>query len=149
MKIRRIFWVKEYIVKKPSIDGHNLGGGVMYCMELAASWLYVKAVGVVAACVLQWVITCVRCLFAEWWDNFKETPHCFSPPPPGVIILPFMSINTCPCRHRICLLFRGVWLASRVITFTLGGISCRMQMADVTCVHTSCLQVERFSMWAV
>lgn len=36
-----------------SIDGHNLGVGVMYCMELAASWLHVKAVGVVAACVLQ------------------------------------------------------------------------------------------------
>lgn len=36
-----------------SIDSHNLGVGVMYCMELAASWLYVKAVGVVAACALQ------------------------------------------------------------------------------------------------
>lgn len=36
-----------------SIGGHNLGVGVMYGIELAASWLHIKAVGVVAACVLQ------------------------------------------------------------------------------------------------
>lgn len=39
----------------------------------------------------------------------------------------------------------SVWLASSVITFQLGGISSRMQMADVTHMHTSCLQVRRFS----
>lgn len=81
------------------------------------------------------------------WMNFQQ-PSAASvpPPPPGGIFLPFMCINTCSHRKHMFLFLGSVWLASRVITFQLGGISSRMQIADVT--HTVCIyHVCRFSRW--
>lgn len=116
--------------------------------------LHLNTVGVaVHACVPQLGLTCVGMYVCvsrmDGWILQKTHAAFFSPPGVGgfFFLLFFMSINTCPHRMHVCLFLGCVWLASRVITFPLEGISIRMQMADVTHTHTSCLQVPRVSRW--
>lgn len=57
----------------------------------------------------------------------------------------FVTINKCP--NHICLFMSRIWPTSGVITFSAGRDHCcsKMQIADVTHMHTSWLQVHRFS----
>lgn len=92
------------------------------------------------------VHACVPHVCVDKWTDSKHT-HRFLPPR-VFSSSSSLHVHKYMFTGKEYLFSRSIWLASRVITFSLERINSRMQMADLTHMHTSCLQeqVWRFFM---